>query len=76
MNRYRWVPVNDQNEEPFKHWLFDTVTQQFIAVVEKAATGWKWERRTTYLLHHPNSGTEETLAQAQDAVTRDLTGES
>ncbi len=31
---YRRVPVNDDKEEPYKYWLFDTVTMQFIAEVE------------------------------------------
>lgn len=63
MNRYRWVTVDDEEGEPKKHWLFDILTERFLAEVEESAGGWNWSRRT-----NSESGMAESLALAKAAV--------
>lgn len=71
MNRYQWQ--SPPSNQP-RHQLFDSVTGKAIIEIVETNLGWKWERKTNYLLHrsHPAAGTERTLSEAQWAATRDL----
>jgi hypothetical protein len=78
MNRYQWQTTSSQQHtvqpEAARHQLFDVVTGQPIVVISEIELGWKWERRTNYLLHraHPAAGIAATLEEAQAAAVKDL----